>query len=124
MPHVVVARALLPAAALAAIALSGAQTRAADDGKLKAYGQHLARECTACHRLDGVDNGIPSIIGWDPDAFVTTLRFYQTGARTNPAMVSVAQSLDEMQMRALAVYFASLPKPPPRPAASAGPGGK
>jgi cytochrome c553 len=84
---------------------------AADEAKLKAYGEHLARECTTCHRIDGTDNGIPSIVGWDEDQFTTTLRFYQQGLRDNAAMVSVAQSLDEEQLRALAVYFASV-KPP------------
>ena len=84
---------------------------AADDAKLKAYGEHLAHECTTCHRLDGTDNGIPSIVGWDEDQFTTTLRFYQQGLRDNPAMVSVAKSLDEEQLRALGVYFASI-KPP------------
>lgn len=87
----------------------------AQDARQLAYGKHLAQECTGCHRLDGVDNGIPSIIGWQTDAFVETLRFYQTGARNNPVMVSVASSLGEKQMEALAAYFASLPKPAPKP---------
>jgi cytochrome c553 len=89
----------------------GSTCGAADDAKLKAYGAHLARECAACHRLDGTDNGIPSIVGWDEDQFTTALKFYQQGLRDNPAMVSVAKSLDEEQLRALAVYFASI-KPP------------
>lgn len=89
----------------------GSIASAADEAKLKAYGEHLARECTTCHRIDGTDNGIPSIVGWDEDQFTTTLRFYQQGLRGNPAMVSVAKSLDEEQLRALAAYFASI-KPP------------
>jgi cytochrome c553 len=90
---------------------------AADDAaKLKAYGEHLSRECTTCHRLDGTDNGIPSIIAWDSDQFVTTMKFYQQGLRDNPAMMSVAKSLDEEQLRALAAYFASLPPPSKRKA--------
>lgn len=84
---------------------------AADDAKLRAYGEHLARECTTCHRIDGTDNGIPSIVGWDADQFTATLRFYQQALRDNAAMVSVARSLDDEQLRALAVYFASI-KPP------------
>jgi cytochrome c553 len=84
----------------------------ADDAKLRAYGAHLSRECTACHRLDGTDNGIPSIIGWDSERFTATLKFYQEGQRSNPAMVSVAKSLDDEQVRALAAYFSSLPPPP------------
>jgi cytochrome c len=83
----------------------------AEDAKSVAYGRHLARECTSCHRLDGVNNGIPSIIGWQTDTFVTTLKFYRDGARSNPVMISVASSLSDEQMQALAVFFASVPKP-------------
>lgn len=39
------------------------------------------------------------------------LHAFQEGRRTNPVMVSVARSLDERQIAALAAYFASLPKP-------------
>jgi cytochrome c553 len=83
----------------------------ADTEKLKNYGRHLARECTSCHRIDGIDNGIPSIIGWDDTTFIATLKIYQKAERTNPVMVSVAQSLDDNQLNALAAYFGSLPKP-------------
>jgi cytochrome c553 len=87
------------------------QVSAADDAKQKRYGQHLAQECTACHRVDGVANGIPSIAGWDVETFVATMQFYKTGARTNPVMVSVVGSLDDEQIAALAAYYGSLPKP-------------
>jgi cytochrome c553 len=83
-----------------------------DEARLKRYGQHLAQECTTCHRLDGTDRGIPPINGWEADRFTATLKFYQTGERTNPVMVSVAKSLDAEQLKALAAYYASLPKPP------------
>ena len=85
---------------------------AADDARRLAYGRHLAAECTSCHRMDGVDNGIPSITGWPPEDFAATLAFYKDGARQNAAMKSVADSLDQEQVAALAAYFGSLPKPP------------
>lgn len=88
---------------------------AGDDARLRSYGRHLAQECSGCHRIDGIDNGIPSIVGWDAERFASTLRFYKTGARTNPVMVSVAGSLDEEQVAALAAYYGSLPKPAPGP---------
>jgi cytochrome c553 len=87
------------------------QPAADDQAKLKAYGQHLAQECTSCHRLDGTDNGIPSIVGWPTAAFATAIGFYRDGTRTNPVMVSVANSLNDRQIDALAAFFASLPKP-------------
>ncbi len=83
---------------------------AANDARKIAYGRHLSGECSACHRIDGTDNGIPSITGWDPQTFVTTLNFYRNGGRGNPAMISVAESLDDDQMKALAAYYGSLPK--------------
>lgn len=84
---------------------------AASDAKLLAYGKHLSGECSSCHRIDGTDNGIPSITGWDPEEFVATMIFYRNGERPNPAMVSVAQSLDDQQYKALAAFYGSLPKP-------------
>jgi cytochrome c553 len=80
------------------------------DQRKISYGRHLAQECTSCHRIDGTDNGIPSIIGQDPAHFAETIGYYKTGARTNQVMVSVAQSLDDEQVAALAAYYASLPK--------------
>jgi cytochrome c553 len=83
-----------------------------DDATVMRHGRHLAEECTGCHRIDGTDSGIPPINGWDADRLTATLKSYQTGERNNPVMVSVAKSLDEEQVRALALYYASLPKPP------------
>jgi cytochrome c553 len=99
------------AAVLAAVALAPLASGNADEAKVKAYGRHLAQECTSCHRIDGIDNGIPSIVGWSRESFVATLGFYRSGTRTNPVMVSVAGSLDDRQIDALAAFFASLPKP-------------
>ncbi|MGD9785773.1 MAG: cytochrome c [Hyphomicrobiaceae bacterium] len=92
------------------VALGVAATPASADTaeKQKAYGKHLSGECTTCHRIDGTDNGIPSIIGWPADAFVAVLISYRDGERTNQAMISVAKSLEEDQMAALAAYFGSL----------------
>lgn len=107
-----IVQALCPTAlAVAGLAVLCAPARA--DDRLLSLGRHLAQECTSCHRLDGVDNGIPSIVGGDAAHFAETLGYYRDGRRNNPAMVSVAQSLDEEQIKALALYFSSLPKPPP-----------
>jgi cytochrome c553 len=96
-----------------ALALLGSpvpRTRAADDAKLLAYGKHLSAECSGCHRIDGVDHGIPSITGWPPADFTATMAFFKNGSRPNPAMISVASSLDEAQIKALSAYYGSLPK--------------
>lgn len=99
--------------AIVVLALPAAHGLGTDLDKKRAYGKHLAAECTACHRLDGVNVGIPSIVGWPAADLVRALKTFKDGNRTNPAMISVAQSLDEEQMEALAAYFGSLPKPAP-----------
>jgi cytochrome c553 len=42
------------------------------------------------------------------------MKFFQDGLRDNAAMISVAKSLNEEQLLALAAYFASLPPPTKR----------
>lgn len=78
----------------------------ADD--VRDYGEYLSGECTTCHRIDGADSEIPSIVGWDTETFIETLGYYKSGDRKNPAMESVAKSLDDEQINALAAYFGSL----------------
>jgi len=92
-------------------AVGTGHARSADS--LMGLGRHLSQECTSCHRIDGVDNGIPSIIGLDPEYLAKTLNLYRNGGRANPVMVSVAQSLDDEQVKALSLYFSSLTRPKP-----------
>ncbi len=89
-----------------------------EDARRIRYGEHLSQECTSCHRRDGVDNGIPSILGRKVGEFTQLMGYYQSGARPNAAMVSVAKSLDAEQITALAEYFATLPPPPKKSAAA------
>lgn len=99
-------------ASIAALALGAtvAAPAAANPDKL-AYGKHLSQECTTCHRMDGRGTNIPPLAGLQPDYFVTTMKFYKTGARDNPAMKSVAEMLNDEQLDALATYFATLKAP-------------
>ncbi len=71
------------------------------------YGEYLAGECTSCHR-DGANKTIPPIAGYEVFAFVEIMETYRNGERQNQVMNSVAKSLDKEQIKALAVYFASL----------------
>lgn len=77
-----------------------------------AYGEYLSAECVTCHQVDGVDSGIPSIIGWSEESMISVLTSYREKERGNPVMQTIATSLGEDEMSALAAYFASL-----RPAA-------
>ena len=69
------------------------------------YGAYLASECTTCHRPDGADEGIPSIIGWPVDDFVITLQAYKHGKRRHEAMQTIAKRLSDEEIASLAVYF-------------------
>lgn len=95
---------------LAAVNFTTAFTMAApaDDAELRAYGKQLSSQCTTCHRTDGTDNGIPSIVGWPTEDFIFVLKAYKDGGRTDPAMVRAVQSLDDKQTRALSRFFGSL----------------
>jgi cytochrome c len=77
----------------------------AGDSELGAY---LASECTSCHQPDGRDQGIPSIIGWKEGDFVAAMRAFQSGKAQNPVMRSVATSLSDDEIAALASFFAAL----------------
>lgn len=72
------------------------------------YGAYLSGECATCHQVGGGDDGIPSIIGWMEDDFVTALQAYKTGHRAHPVMQLVAQRLANEEIAALAAYFAAL----------------
>lgn len=93
--------------ALGMLGAGAAAVPAAADPKLLAYGRHLAQECTTCHNREGADKGIPGIIGMPVKSFVETMGYYKVGSRTNPVMMSVAQSLEDDQIEALAAYFAT-----------------
>jgi cytochrome c553 len=91
--------------------------RAEEAAALFAYGRRLASECTACHNAEAgagaaARGGIPVIAGRPASELTRLLGDFHEGRRTNPVMVSVARSLDERQIAALAAYFASLPPQP------------
>ncbi len=78
-----------------------------------AYGEYLSTACVTCHQLTGIDNGIPSIVGWETKAFVKTLQSYQAKERENPVMRMITEPMSEEEMEALAAYFATIkPKTP------------
>lgn len=94
--------------ALATLGLSFLAELPAAGATNLSLGRHLAGECVACHRRDAQVSGIPSIIGWPSDQFVAVLQSYKARERNNPTMQSVAGSLSDEEMAALAAYFATL----------------
>ncbi len=72
-----------------------------------AYGEYLAGECVACHRV-GAEGGIPPINSLPAPYFVEALREYRDGERDHDLMRTVARSLGPPEMEALAAYFEQL----------------
>lgn len=70
-----------------------------------AYGEYLSGDCTSCHQLDGADAGIPAIVHWPTDVFVTAMHAYKSGVRTHPVMQMMAGRLSDDEIAALAAYF-------------------
>lgn len=104
-----------PAAVLSSAQPARAESKAEGE-RLHRLCEYLASECAACHRDGGsrkaseikgvpVSRGIPPISGLDPGYFIGAMSDYRNGRRDNPIMASVARSLSEEQVRALAAYF-------------------
>lgn len=73
-----------------------------------AYGEYLSSECTTCHKADGTDSGIPSIVLWPEEDFVIAMHAYKDKVRAHPVMQMVAGRLSNDEIAALAAYFGSL----------------
>jgi cytochrome c553 len=82
-------------------------------------GSSLAQRCALCHGPTGITiAGAPKLTGQYAIATFKQLRDFQSGTRANAIMRRNAQSLTDTEMRQLAIYYASLRRPP-----SAGPTG-
>lgn len=69
------------------------------------YGEYLGSACVTCHQADGSDQGLPSIVGWPKDDFVTVMHAYKTKHRENTVMQQQASVLSNDEIAALAEYF-------------------
>ena len=95
----------------ASLVVSVAHTSFAADND---QGAQLAATCTACHRIDGRDRGIPSIIELGKEQFVTAMRAFKSGERSGPIMRTMARALSDEEIAILARYFAAREKETPR----------
>lgn len=86
------------------LVLMSAQAGAAED---VAYGAYLSGECLACHRPDA-DAAIPPIDTLPIPYFKQALNEYRTGQRDHDLMETIARSLGDAEIEALAVYFAQV----------------
>ena len=67
--------------------------------------------CAACHGPDGNTPMLPDypkLAGQPADYLAKALRDYQSGARKNPLMAPMAQSLTKKDIKNVAAYFARL----------------
>ncbi len=72
------------------------------------YGEYLSSECATCHRVDGSDDGIPSITGWPTEDFVVAMHAYKEKIRPHPVMQMMAGRLTNEEIAGLAAYFSGL----------------
>jgi cytochrome c553 len=77
-------------------------------------GKSAATACAGCHGEGGVSSGTaPSLAGQDAQYFVTAMKAYKDGSRTDASMKAPAASLDDGALRDLAAYYANqVPQPP------------
>ena len=78
-------------------------------------GAQLAAMCAACHRLDGLDKGIPTIIGLDEKKLAEMMAEFKSGKRASQIMSVVARSLSDEEIADLAQYLAARQKGSERP---------
>lgn len=91
---------------------AAAKTPAAGD---KAAGKAAAASCAGCHGEDGVSASpaTPSLAGQDAQYLVAALQAYKSGSRGDETMKGMTASLDDVAMKDMAAYYASLePKAP------------
>ncbi|MGF6787049.1 c-type cytochrome [Paraburkholderia sp. 35.1] len=78
-------------------------------------GATLALRCTMCHGEHGMSGAnTPNLAGQYAIVVYKQLRDFADGARQNAVMSPMVRSLTDQDMRDLAAYYASLPRPAPR----------
>jgi cytochrome subunit of sulfide dehydrogenase len=96
--------------ALVALAMSGGIVVLSADRSAageRDRGAQLAAICASCHRLDGRDQGIPSIIGLDEATLVAEMRAFKSGERPGQIMRVMSLSLTADDFAAVARYLAA-----------------
>jgi sulfide dehydrogenase cytochrome subunit len=71
-------------------------------------GAQLAATCASCHRLDGRDEGIPSIIGLDEETLSRAMQAFKSGERSSQIMHVMSLSLSDEEIATLAHYLSTL----------------
>jgi len=71
-----------------------------------------AAVCANCHGEQGltISDDFPRLAGQSPEAIYKQLSDYRSGARVNPVMSALAQTLSEDQLAQVASYFGHVPR--------------
>jgi cytochrome c553 len=88
--------------ALSAVVLLASQPATADSDQ----GARLAATCASCHRLDGRDDGIPSVVGQDAEDLTRKMQAFKSGEQPSMIMHAVALTLSDEEVAILARYLA------------------
>lgn len=89
------------------------ETPMSDTDALLAKGSAQARMCVGCHGPKGISRvaSYPSLAG-KPGMYLTEqLEAFREGTRVNPMMSSIAKSLSDDDVQALAYYFSEQTAP-------------
>ena len=70
-------------------------------------GSQLAAVCASCHRLDGRDHGIASIIGLDAATLVAKMTAFKSGEPVSQIMRVMSLSLTPEDLTAVARYLSA-----------------
>ena len=113
MPSGAPARCRLLVAALCACVVmlstgSGSRAKAGADLEL---GRYLATSCMTCHRSATDTSTIPNIFGIDQQHLILVMKAYRDKVLPNPVMQSIASSLSDEDIAALALFFWTTKKP-------------
>ena len=95
-------RSLVLAIAASPILLAAPARAAAND-----QGGQIAAVCASCHRLDGGDRSIPSIIGLGEDRLIRAMLAYRLGERPSHIMQAIALSLSDEEIATVARFLAA-----------------
>ena len=91
--------------------LRGAAAAAAKGTTLK-VAEAATENCTGCHGEHGVSTtpGMPNLVGQDPKYLAAAISAYKSGQRKDDTMKSLVESLDDSEIKTIALYYA-LQKP-------------
>ena len=74
-----------------------------------ALGEYLSQTCVTCHQKSGhATGGVPAIVGWPVEQFVSVMNSYKKKERESDVMRSIATALSQEDIEALAAYFGGL----------------